>query len=436
MWKYRKQPQNLSPGEKINVAVAEKVELSCQCCDKTASVKPTAKGKPRRLNGWKLIDGTLFCPACCQSRYILRAVTLPVVSPLEPWSEFQEAIDKSWAQSTQATAWAVRQLLAADVVRTPDMEKLPPMPRVYLYGLANEAGILQDMPANSRQACFHAAELKYRAKRLDIVWRGIASAPDATYPQPFPVPARDWKITLDESKQPIVSLNIAGKRWHLRLGGGWRYERSIAAIAKIASGEALGGELSIYRQRCIGNRDSGTVTEPGVSGTKRQQWRIMVKIAARLPKSPAKERSGTLYVKTTKDEFLVALNTKQEKLWTLHADQCASWIAEHSRHLRHASDDRKLERRKPRDRKRREMQHTADRIERHRRRIDTWLHTAARQLVQYADRGKFACIHWDESEGHKLPSFPWFKLKLLIQQKCDELGIEFSEPSGKVSVER
>ena len=83
-------------------------------------------------SGWKRRSQDIFCDACWGKRYVLRAITVPVVAPVDmKWEELGGVLRQMWAASTQASNWILTELYARDVRRTGKEEKLPPMPKIY-----------------------------------------------------------------------------------------------------------------------------------------------------------------------------------------------------------------------------------------------------------------------------------------------------------------
>ena len=69
---------------------------ACHVC----SVVPQWKNPPKssRLpSGWKRRADRVFCSACWRKNYVLRAVTIPVASPLDcTWPELNEVLHEMW----------------------------------------------------------------------------------------------------------------------------------------------------------------------------------------------------------------------------------------------------------------------------------------------------------------------------------------------------
>ena len=93
------------------------------------------KTKTNRLpRGWKRKGKEPCCDKCWRQRYILRAITFPVVGPVDrEWHELRETLSTVWSQSTGLSNWLLTEMYSRDARREPGMEKLPPMTDIYLY---------------------------------------------------------------------------------------------------------------------------------------------------------------------------------------------------------------------------------------------------------------------------------------------------------------
>jgi hypothetical protein len=358
--------------------------------------------------GWKRLGEKTYCSDCWRQMFVLRAVTIPVASPLDlSWDEFGKALRAQWALVTEACNWMVTELFVRDD-KSRDSGKLKPMPRVYLYPETRRMFPL--LPSTSCAGLEQAVQKKYRARRYEVVWTHKASLPTYRYPTPFPVPNQAWSVEL-EDKAAIVSARIGEERIRFRLRGGHQFRRQMAAVHQIVSGEAQQGQLDIYRQ-----------------GTS-----VMCKMVAWLPRGAGKaaDAEGTLFVRTDADALIVALNAKDDRLWVYHGDQVKRWSAEHRKMLDRLSDDSKAEHRPvPPFSKRRQAAAT-----KYSDRMKSATHQISAMIAGYARRRKFARVQYDDSLQSFCPGFPWFSLREKIATKCDEAGIEFhhvAAASGEV----
>lgn len=369
------------------------------------------------------VAGIRWCAACWHERYILRAVTIPVAGPVDgTWPELREALKTVFRATTRLRNWAVTELAKADVVRLPEMKKLPKPPRVYLYPGARE--VAPEIDSGSTVAILHAVEGRWCKRRFNVVWLGNESLPNYRYDRAvYPVRSQDWKAVRGEDGEAMVSVRLAGRRWLLRLRGGHQFHRQLAAHAKMVDGLAVISELSLSEERANGgdHRPQGTGRDGGGNA---MATRLMCKMVAWLPREAATERAGTLFVTSdpAAGALLVAVDAKQNRLWVLHANHVARWMAEHSRRLASWSDDAKLEARRGRRSfaSRREAA-----CQKQHRRMETACKQMAAQVVGYAIRRRFAAVQWVEPAERRLPQFCWAALLDRIAVKCGEVGISF-----------
>lgn len=385
------------------------IPVVCSVCAVVRAVKPTPKGEPRTPAGWKRIKDVVTCDKCWNKKYILRAISMPVVSPLDcTWEELRTAMALMWGQTTSASNWMMTQLYARDVRRTPGDVKMPPMARVYLYPEARER--FPSLPSQSIASLEESIQRKYRAKRYEVIWTCAASLPTHRYPTPFPVPAQGWSASTEDQRS-VVSVRIGDQRWRLRLKQGPQFRRQLNSFRLIASGSAVPGELAIY-----------------------EHDGIMVKIAAWLPRALTPElNESKLTVRTSADCLLIAINPKDEKIWSYNADHLRRWAAEHRNQLQRWAEDQKYEQRPvPSFAARRTA---ASR--KFRDRMNSATHEIAAQLASYAARRRFGSVQYDDSNHAYLgDGFPWFRLRSLIEEKLDARGIKLELPASAPVVKK
>jgi hypothetical protein len=210
------------------------------------------------------------------------------------------------------------------------------------------------------------------------------------------------------------------KRWQLRLMGGPRYRRQIAAFRRMVDGEIQRGEMALWK-----NHDG----------------EILCKMVGRFPLADPKGLTGVLRVRTDKDRLLVAVDDKGERIWSLNFDHVRRWIAEYRDRLERLRQDRKPEQRPHPSFEARQTDDTG----KERRRMDSAVKEAAAQVCHFALRRKVSAIRYDDSEHGFALSFPWFALRQRIETKCEDLGLVFEangptteegpEPDGNVGSE-
>lgn len=355
--------------------------------------------KKRLPPGWKRLDEKVYCVKDWRAKYFLRAIAMPVASPLdESWEDLRKHLKQAWVQTTEASNWIVTQLYVRDVRREAGQTKMPRMPRVYLYPELRQ--LFPELPPHTLVALEHAVQGKYRAKRHELIWTHASSLPSYRYPVPFPVHNQSWTAEM-QNDQPVVNVRLGDGRHRLRLKSGKQFRRQLGSFRQLVNGDSVAGELAIY--------------QPGKQ--------LMVKMVAWLkrPETSA-TANGVLNVRTAADKLLVALNTKHETVWTYNGDHLKRWIMEHRDQLQRWAEDAKFENRP--------VPNFADRrraaTEKYHRRMATATHEIAAQLTGYAIRRKFASVRYDDSVRTFLGSAgPWARLRQLIEEKSDAAGIQF-----------
>lgn len=382
-------------------------------CKATGETRPAKVGKagPKLPMGWRRLGGDVYSPAGWKSKYVARAVTLPIVAPVVPrgsgaqsetflsaWKEFDAAIKEAWSRSTNAAAWAMKELLKNDVTRDPSTAKCPKMPPIYLYGLGDWIGW-----ASSASAVLRNVETAYRAKRYEIVWLGKSSLPNIRFPYPYPVPSSTYSLSIDEGGRPVFSARLPAGRVNVWLKGGANYRRQRKQLEWLIDNPELIGEAAIYQR----GKD------------------VMVKIVGWFPRKQIHESNGTMHVRTDSESFLVALNDKDERLFIIHGDRCRRWITRHQYGLQRWRDDQKAELRKPKRENRKYGEDMQAAIVKHRNRINSFIDMTASQIVGHASRRKLAMLRYDDSYHDYFLDFPWFRLATAIEQRCQAAGIIF-----------
>lgn len=361
---------------------------------------------------------------------MLRAVSTPIAGPVDgTWEELRPALAECWRGSTRLSNWAASELYKADVVRTPDMDRLPKFPGFYLYPGAR--ALCPDVDTSSVVAILHAVEGKYRKSRLDLIWRNAISLPNFRYPVPYPIHNQSWNATVGPGGEPLISARIGGRRWTLRLRAGDQFRRQLVAHRQIATGVALAGELAIYAVPENGgdHRPAVGVRHPG--GGRSRTARVMAKMVAWFPRVEPGVRSGTLHVRTAPESFWTYHVGLDGEIKYLHADNVRRWIAEHRRRVFRMADDLKHEKRWPKAVRMRMVESHEASIRKMHNRLDSFCHESAAMLAGFARRAGVATVMYDDSDKSYAPEekFPWYKLRTMLAYKLDAFGIEF-DPVG------
>jgi hypothetical protein len=191
---------------------APKKEIFCHKCPKTADVNPTKKGTTRLPSGWKRAFGRVWCDKCWRDSFVLRAITIPIVGPVDAtWPEFRTVLAEAWAAMRAASNWMLDEMYARDVRRMPGMVKMPKQPRTYLYPEATKK-FCPMIAAQTLAGLEQAIGGKYRALRYEVIWTGEASLPVYRYPAPLTVPNQGWSMEFSDAGVPIIAFRLAGRR--------------------------------------------------------------------------------------------------------------------------------------------------------------------------------------------------------------------------------
>jgi hypothetical protein len=267
----------------------------------------------------------------------------------------------------------------------------------------------------------------YKKKRIDTIWRGSASLPRYRYPFPYMVPSTGWKgrWLSDTEKVPVVSVNLQGVKFELKLRAGPGFWRQVSEFEQILDGRAKQCQLDIFTERANSsdNRNGGTErTRPG--GGERISTNYVVKIIAKfLPGKPAGD--NTLFVKTEKDSFVV-LSQNNKPIWTENADHVKGWILEHKRRIFRLSEDLKFETRQGK-----RYPQILDAMTRAQNkfhnRMTSFCHEVSAHIVGKAVRGKCNKVIYDDTERSYFSDFQWFNFTTTLRNKLGAAGIEFCE---------
>lgn len=365
---------------------------------------------------------------------VTRAVTIAVASPVAVpgveidsaatyrerqtalWRGLRSLLAAVWSETTSLANWAAQQLCAADVVRTPAMEKLPPWPRCYLYGLfqAYESRSWWTGSAASANAVFRAVQSDYKDHRFAQVWQRRERTLRYTYPYPYPVHNQCWSVRADEALgRNVVSFPLPGGRCEVVLRGGPEYRRQLGQLRQVLTGEARRGEMLLRRHRGTGQ--------------------VLLTMVCHFPRRDPGDCSGVLRVKTLPDCFWLATQDgRDDHRW--NADHVRCWVAQHARFLHRVSDDTKREKRAPRPMRRHIDQAVTDRCRKQHDRLDSWCQQATTQLAELARRRRVKTVEYDDGEQGYLESFPWHRLRGMLADKLDERSIDLvhTAASGEV----
>jgi hypothetical protein len=220
-------------------------------------------------------------------------------------------------------------------------------------------------------------------------------------------------------ERPVVRVRLGDQWWELRLKGSPRFRWQTDAYRQIITGEAIRGELTLYRVRA---HEGKLVDRP--NGDQTVKYTVMCKMVGWFPREEhrgAGERTSILQVRTVDEMLLMALNPRDEPIWRYHGDHLRRWTAEHRKLLQNFADDQKAEQRPaPSFADRR----TAAAVK-YRHRMGAAIKEITAQLVGYAARRDFSAIEYNDSVTGFCPTFQYAALRDKIRAKCDALGIGF-----------
>ena len=333
----------------------------------------------------------------------------------EDWAAFREALKEGWTETTAAANWMMTELYARDVRRNGE-EKMPRMARVYLYPEARLR--FPKLASQTVVSIENHVQGAYRMARYELIWTCSASLPIHRYPLPLPVHNQSWEAATIEDR-PVVRVRLGERWWNLRLKGGPRFKVQNDAYRQMVSGEAVRGELALYRIRA---HDGKLGARP--NGDQKVKYTVMVKMVAwfrRSEKVPAHTATDSLKVLTATDALLVALNARDERVWRYHGDHLRRWVAEHRRMLGRLADDQKAEQRPGPAFADRRSAATV----KYRNRMSSAIREIAAQLVGYAVRRGFGVVEFDDSVNDFSPEFPYAALRGQISSKCEAAGLKF-----------
>lgn len=352
----------------------------------------------------------------------VRVISLPILKPADgrSWDELGRLLRETWRDAARAANYIISALYAADQAAKQSGDDIPKMPKQNTYALVRR--LLPDLPVNTVSAIDRETRRRYAGKNSKgqgVRWSamvGAASLPSFREPFPFPVKAGDWRAELGDNDNPIVWVTLKRDP----VGGKGRVSPyRVALMLKSSGGHRRAAAL--FRQIVNGELKARTLK---IVAAKREGRSVpMVAIAYDQPCEEPGEVKGKLCVRTDDRSLLVAApsgDADAQRIWWYHADHGRRWQHEHARRMQRLADDYKHEPRRVRH----EVEHRRELwVRKHADRMDTLCHQCAARLVGFASRRRVAEIELDMSERGFASSFPYFKLKELIGQKCERAGI-------------
>jgi hypothetical protein len=401
--------------------------IVCVLCHAARDVPMAKTGAPRTPKRWKVLKGSAYCGTCKHRAYVLRAVTLPVAGPEgASWPAFRAALREAWGEATRCANWVMSELYARDVRRGAEDVTLRKMPRIYLYP---EARLL--FPRLSPQtvaSLVQQMQAAYRAHRYELLWTGARALATYRYPAPYPVPSQAWSLE-ERDRRWHVLVRLGQERWDLRLRGGPHMRYQAARLRQIATGEAEPGAATIYQVRVQQGSHRTGLTSAGLTSADGPA-RVMLKLAAWLPKTEAPDRAaGTLCVRTGSDALLSVAGHD----WRIDATPLRNVLCAEARRRTGLAVNLQHERRRPRRRRQGLIDALGDLSRRSRLRVADACRTYAAHVAAYASRQRVVQVEYDDSDRSALPRFPWEQLRTAIASKLDERRIAFVYLNGTAS---
>lgn len=368
----------------------------------------------------------------------------------ELWSTLREC----FKQTSMLSNWCVHRLMVNDVVRTPDMTKLPPMPKIKLYDQAGKAfGLMKKDSWWAGASGSFAAITKrvadyWKKHRFAILWnmRGRENPPSFDDTQPFPVRSQEWCEVGYDGIEPFVGVNLPSgtprkplkARLYLRGKRGTKdaaeFSRQLAHLKRVIEGDAKKLELVIRQERVSLSCHRPTVTDREPGGGEQKHYRVMVKMVGRLEVNP-KPGELALVLSHDPNAFWVAETADVDQngkpinsrpAWVLNADHVKrmfEWLAVHEDRLARYAQDTKAERRMSND-KRRQLNESRERCcFKHEKRMKSWLHEVTAHLVGFAVRQRAGVVFYKDVDQSFIPRFPWYILRQRLKDKLEAVGI-------------
>jgi hypothetical protein len=281
------------------------------------------------------------------------------------------------------------------------------MPNIYLYPEART--LFPDLPAQAVAALAHEVQRRYRASRFAVLWTQAASLATYRYPVAFTVANQAWSL-YDRQGRWGVSVRLGDSRWPLLLRGGPTMHRQAERLRQLATGEAERGSLTIYESAA-----------PGAGGT-----RVMVKIAAWLPKAAPRDRHGVMCVRSDEQSLLAC-----ERRWRIDPAPLRAVLAAEGRRRSSLLANLQVARRSIGRRTDGIERALAELSRRSGQRIAAACRTYAADLAGHVLSRGVRELQYDDTVRPDLDHFPWEQLRQRVAEKLEEQGIRFVHVNGR-----
>ena len=186
--------------------------------------------------------------------------------------------------------------------------------------------------------------------------------------------------------------------------------RQVGRLRQLAAGEAERGSLAIYESPA-----------PGSGGT-----RVMVKIAAWLPKAAPRTGHGVILARTDGQSLLAC-----DRRWRIDPAPLRAVLAAEARRRSSLLTNLQVARRSPGRHTEGIERALSELSRRSRQRIAEACRTYAAHLAAQVLSQGARELHYDDTVRPDLDHFPWELLRRRVAEKLDERGIRFVHVNGR-----
>lgn len=406
--------------------------MKCSVCGKTTK---GSKAPP----GWRTFKGLPHCKECKHKNWCVRAVEVPVKKPLNmSWPDFDKSIANMLGHARTLANWAEAKLFSLETPLDPTTRRIEkmPTPNLYQYIRAkNPTEPAYPFRANwngcMREACsvLRSIESCYQQERLDIVARGTRSL--RTHNSvPFPLHNDSWSIR-KEGDDYFLSIPLPplgeqpAQRIEVVLDTKRGFDRQVARLNLLLSGNAEPGEAAIYRKRASTGSHRNTASERGNS----QQFplRTFIKLVGWFPRESfdVTNREEILNVYTDPNAFWVG-EINRTLVWIENADHMKSRIERHLVYLDRIKQDAKYERRILRRRCILDMinDNMTHRCQKMKQRLNTFIDQSIASIIGIVERRRVGTVLYTDVCNAYVPSFPWHIFRTRLESRLPQ-GIAF-----------
>ena len=403
-------------------------------CDFCGAEGHKIRGKTdwREPHGWLMLDGQRCCRRCKDRKFVPRTISLTVRSiehkGNKAWAAFRAAFRDTERGVLRLKNWALTEFYVSDPIRALPYDpqaksKLPSYTLPTLYSDPRAKVVCKGAMSAQLRESITEASAYYRKNRFALF---LGNDSLRTMKSPTPVPFGNSWTLYEEDGVFSVGLSIGSQRFRLIIAGGKRHRRQLNALKRMKDGEIIGRSIMLH-DLTAGHSQHRPLL--------RKNKRLVCKIAALIPKTTHRnvDPDKILYVSTGNDVLLrYGCSSDAGRRLTLNADHMLRESRAHRRRIDRLMDDKK---RYPRgDTARRDIDTKLGQIrEKHRRRVDDFVHKTTRMLIDFAVRNRCGKIEFDGTRKGFIQEFSWYKLGLLLEQKAEQHNLEFIASGPVVS---